>query len=153
MTFAGLEEFDRLEDRNETILFRAEDLFWPDAPTLGLEGFYFPPQAGRFVSRTPNGEQIAIMHPSMTVLNLRVARALDCAWPGFIGLYAFGEFTEHDEPTFIVSGSSGNLRRNTAGEVWGDALFCVYPRPAELPAVRELEFRPAKQVEPTTRQF
>lgn len=53
----------------------------------------------------------------------------DCAWPGFIGveLYAAQIGMPTDEPTVIVSGSSGNLRRNDKGELLGDAIFAMYP--------------------------
>ena len=71
-----------------------------------------------------------------------------CALPGFVGLEArpHGLDESSGEPSFVLSSSSGNLRRNAEGQLLGDQLFCAYPATnfdtAKLPSWHPTPFRP-----------
>lgn len=98
---------------------------------LMITGYYFPVPWREFVYRSSSGEWwIDLIHPrAQAVKRLRVILASkDCEFPGFIGLEAQPHSVETDEqPGFIVSSSTGNLRRNEQGELIGDQLLCMYP--------------------------
>lgn len=73
------------------------------------------------------------MNPSsQAVVRLRVLLgSIDSDYPGFIGL----QVTPHglelaDGPAFVMTSSTGNLRRNADGQLLGDQLVCFYPRPS-----------------------
>lgn len=52
-----------------------------------------------------------------------------CEWPGLIGIELRREPVGiGPSPSYIVSSSTGNLRRNENGELLGDGIFCMYPR-------------------------
>jgi hypothetical protein len=38
-------------------------------------------------------------------------------------------FRDHETGGYMVTSSTGNLRRNEDGDLLGDQLVCVYPRP------------------------
>ncbi len=101
-----------------------------------FQGHYLPPHYREFVRRTSSGqyEMGLINSDNHAVLPLKIALGgIDSDFPGIIGLHArpinvnlFGA-----EAGFILSSSTGNLRRNSRGELLGDGLYCIYPRPNE----------------------
>jgi hypothetical protein len=123
--------------------------------SIGIEGFYFPTEARRFVRNLGGVSEVGILHPSGIVLQLR---ALVPAAGDFFGVHIFAAADDVDtpKPSFMLSGSTGNLRRNPDGDVMGDGVFCCYPRPQELPPARELEYlgrdKPVPSSDPRTRR-
>jgi hypothetical protein len=102
---------------------------------LRFAGHYFPTRFRSFVQRTEAGYRMNIVNPeSHVVLELKVALAsLQSRMPGLIGLTA--EPHELGYEGFVLTSSTGALRRNVKGELIGDQLFCLYPRPADIPNV------------------
>lgn len=113
---------------------------------LILTGYYFPVQWREFVIRWPDGTwRMPLIHPrAQAVKLLKVALASsDCSFPGFIGLEAQPHAVNSDSevPGFFMSSSTGNLRRNEAGELLGEGLVCMYPDMAgEDRSFRSLNF-------------
>lgn len=109
-----------------------EHMRWPGFHGLRVVGYYFPLRWREFVHVDAEGRWwISIVHPlSQAIKRLRVIFAsLESDYAGFIGLEA-RPFTlpEIDgQPTFYVSTSTGNLRRNEVGDLLGDQLICMYP--------------------------
>ena len=103
------------------------------ADTVGLvvTGYYFPFRWREFVYRMPDGTLwIPLLHPqAQAVKLLRVLLAsMQSDSPGFIGVEARpagGVFPEDGQ--FLMGSSTGNLRRNEAGDLIGDQLLCMYP--------------------------
>jgi hypothetical protein len=132
----GVEQFERATELEAGDIEVREDAI-PSVPgfasneqVLVLEGFYFPPLWHRFTRRRDGVERLSIVHPSSAVLELRVLAASDrCDWPGMIGIELRREpmVDSGPSPSFIVSGSTGNLRRNEDGDLLGDGIFCFYP--------------------------
>ena len=105
-----------------------------DVEGLTIIGYYFPTPWREFVYRTPEGTWwINLLHPQARAMKpLRVLLAsVDSEWAGFIGLEARPHSLQSatGEPSFFVTTSTGNLRRNEAGDLLGDQLVCVYPPP------------------------
>jgi hypothetical protein len=131
----GAGEFESAPPAKLNVIeFHIEDLApMPDAEGVVVEGFYFPPEWRRFVTRAvgePGGWRILLRNPNGPVLLLHVAMASNaCELPGFVGLHIFRAHTWIEDATagFILSGSTGNLRRNGVGELLGDGVYCVYP--------------------------
>jgi hypothetical protein len=100
---------------------------------LYFTGFYFPPRWREFVFGKGDGTWwINLLHPNaQAALRLRVVLASkESDLPGFIGLQAVPHgLDEAEEPSFFISTSSGDLRRNANGDLLGDQLVCAYPRP------------------------
>ncbi len=137
ITFLGVDDF-RLASPKDTQLIETEGIVFnfndlPPAEGNGyvLEGFYFPPQARRFVRYSGGKYSMQIVHPTGIVIDLKVAVAdpADCNFPGVIGLTVrpvdvqFGDATSG----YMMSSSTGNLRPNEKGELVGDGLFCAFP--------------------------
>jgi hypothetical protein len=106
------------------------------APMSGLSiiGYYFPPSWREFVYFDANGVPwIDLLHPNaQAVKKLRVLLASkESDVPGLIGLEArpHGLEIATGDPAFFLTSSTGNLRRNAAGELIGDQLLCVFPMP------------------------
>lgn len=106
------------------------------APISGLTiiGYYLPTSWREFVYLDANGAPwIDLLHPNaQAVKKLRVLLASkECDVPGLIGLEArpHGLESTNGDPAFFLTSSTGNLRRNAAGELIGDQLLCAYPMP------------------------
>lgn len=94
-----------------------------------FEGHYLPPRFRSFVSLAPGGGyRISIVNPqSHVVKNLQVVMASkECSYPGIIGVAA--EPHELGLEGFILTSSTGSLRRNLKGDLIGEQLVCVYPQ-------------------------
>jgi hypothetical protein len=131
----------------DTLLFTDVDVVaLPEADQVVLEGYYFPPLWRRFIRVDHRGELvISIFHPAKAVLHLRVALPPDsCEVPGFLGFEVYTNYLkaegEDPRPGFIMSGSTGNLRRNEAGEMLGDGIYCFYPAEDFPVATRNIDF-------------
>lgn len=143
----GVEQFERASEPESGDIEFHEDAtpFVPGIASnelaLTLEGFYFPPLWHRFVTRRDGGERIGIVHPSSAVLELRALSAsARCEFPGIIGIEVRREpMGSGPSPSYIVSGSTGNLRRNEAGQLLGDGIFCMYPS-REIGTRRTLDY-------------
>jgi hypothetical protein len=101
---------------------------------LRLTGHYLPPHWREFVFRYPDGTYwVNIVHPNAQgVKRLRVILASpESDYAGLIGLEALPHSLQGvaDGPAFMLSTSTGNLRRNDEGELLGDQLLCFYPQP------------------------
>ncbi len=119
----GVEEFKQVGRLRDQVCSFSHTEITPvlGASMLALEGYYFPPSWRRFVrSDSDSTKTISIVHPIGAVLKLKVLLAPDnCALPGFIGLDVYSD--RPDEPGvvggFILSSSTGNLRRNEDGQL------------------------------------
>jgi hypothetical protein len=105
-----------------------------DLRGLTIVGYYLPARWREFVYRDDNdGYWVDLVHPNnQATKHLRVIlAAVDAEYAGLIGLEAmpFGLGRSDDPPSFILSTSTGNLRRNENGDLLGDQLMCVYPAP------------------------
>jgi hypothetical protein len=142
----GVDQYEQVSaPTKDSIVFSEAELpELPGATSLSLEGYYLPPLWRRFVRVTSDGNQlISILHPAGAVLDLRVMLAsAKCAIPGLIGLEVYPSHGELEEAPsgFLLSGSTGNLRRNEKGELLGDGIYCVYPRLGSS-ARRSLDYR------------
>lgn len=116
------------------------------APMSGLAiiGYYLPTYWREFIYFDASGiPWIDLLHPNaQAVKKLRVLLASkECDVPGLIGLEArpHGFDIANGDPAFFLTSSTGNLRRNAAGELIGDQLLCVFPMPdfsqARLPTL------------------
>ena len=133
-------------DSAETLLFTEDDVTpLPSADQVVLEGYFFPPLWRRFVRRDRRGElTISVFHPAKAVLQLRVALPPDGGdVPGFLAFEVYTNYLkladEDPRPGFIMSGSTGNLRRNEHGEMLGDGIYCFYPAQDLDVAVRNVD--------------
>jgi hypothetical protein len=124
------------EPDSEDVVFDSDDLEFMRMPShdfldVRFVGHYFPPRFRSFVRRRPEGGyRMSIVNPeSHVVQELRVVLASrECALPGLIGLSA--EPHEMGVEGFTLSSSTGNLRRSSlTGDLIGDQLICMYPRP------------------------
>jgi hypothetical protein len=136
VTVVGVERFaehdERRASRGETVVFDSADVpELPGATDLRFEAYYFPAIWRRFV-RVENGQPvIGLVHPAGVVIPLRVLfPQASCERQAFLGVELYrgvGEWVGFDTG-FLLSSSTGNLRRNDRGEWLGDALYCMYPR-------------------------
>jgi hypothetical protein len=99
-----------------------------------IVGYYLPVRWREFGYRSSSGAWwINLVHPNGQALKrLRVILAsVDAGYAGLIGLEVKAHSLEglSDGPSFILSTSTGNLRRNEHGDLLGDQLMCVYPQP------------------------
>lgn len=118
----------------DTILFSDSDVVpLQEADVVVLEGYYFPPLWRRFIRPNQQGEPvIEMVHPSRAVLQLRVALPPPSTeLPGFLGLEVYTNYgkgpDDEPRPGFFMSGSTGNIRENDAGEILADGIHCMYP--------------------------
>ncbi len=134
LSMRGVEKFQQANKvRGEVCLFKHEELTpMPNANVLTMEGYYFPPLWRRFIETSQDGTKtISIVHPAGAVLRLKVIFAPEqCARPGFIGLEMYTDFDDSEDmiDSFILSGSTGNLRENEQGQLLADGIYCMYPR-------------------------
>jgi hypothetical protein len=81
----------------------------------------------------PDHYEIGIVNPgAQAVLRLRVLLApVDSDLPGLIGLQAVPHclVMPSSGGGYMVTSSTGDLRRNEDGDLLGDQLVCVYPMP------------------------
>jgi hypothetical protein len=103
-------------------------------PGLRITGYYLPARWREFVYRTDDGAYwIHLLHPNGQALKrLRVVLAsVEADYGGLIGLEALPHGLEvgGPDPGFVLSTSTGNLRRNAKGELLGDQLLCFYGLP------------------------
>ena len=146
VTVRGIEQFQTVGATTDDlcVFSRDEISATPGWNQLVLEGHYLPAAWRRFVRRDSDGtHSIGIVHPQGAVLQLKVLFPPErAALQGFIGveLYASTTTEETPSPSFSLSGSTGNLRRNEQGELLGDGIFCLYPR-LSIAARRSLDYR------------
>lgn len=135
LTIVGAHAFESSVRKDSNVVEFTESDLPPvvDGQGIILEGYYFPPEWRRFLLPVPgqvSAWHILLAHPNGPILDLRTVLASHaCKLPGFIGLNLFRARTwiEGANSGFILSGSTGNLRRNQDGELLGDGVFCVYP--------------------------
>jgi hypothetical protein len=121
------------------VVFTSEDLEIMRFPSHDFQdvhiiGHYFPPRFRSFLRPAPDGYRMNIVNPeSHVVLELKVVLASkECDFPGIIGLTA--EPHELDVAGYLLTSSTGSLRRNRMGELVGHQLVCLYPRPDDFPS-------------------
>lgn len=151
--FRGVEAFEAaLKEGPNSIVFRTGDQPPPDSSRddgLALEGFYLHPFWKRFLMWNQGQPLVLLSHPSGGILPLRVVLPPpECQLSGFIGLNLAANprvdgLRETPSPSFILSSSTGNLRRNEYGQLLGDQLACMYPA-ADYPVRRILNYSPVK---------
>ncbi len=116
----------------------------PEPSFLTVEGHYFSPDWRRFLKPGRGGYPVLdIVHPQGAVMQLTaLLPAKTCALQGFIGtvVYRDSAVEGETEPSFVLSGSTGNIRRNDKGETLGDGSFCFYPQWAL--GGRRLDYQP-----------
>jgi hypothetical protein len=128
---------------------------------LGLRttGYYLPTRWREFVYRTSDGAYwLHVLHPNGQALKrLRVVLASpDADQSGLIGLESLPHSLDGvaTGPSFVLSTSTGNLRRNEDGYLLGDQLLYFYPQPNFSSAsVQSLNYRlpsPAPSAPPGT---
>jgi hypothetical protein len=145
VTIRGVEQFKLANNISEnSCVFKHDELTpMPKANILIVEGHYFPPLWRRFIQTRIDGEKfIEIIHPNGAVLRLKVLLSTNrCMRAGFFGLECYTLYeSEHFSGSFILSGSTGNLRRNEKGELLGDGIYCVYPLSENMPIKRTLNY-------------
>lgn len=154
ITLLGLKDFrpatpSEIADlRTQGILFDASELPpCPGANASALEGFYYPPKARRFVKPTGGSASMQIVHSTQVIMDLQVALSdpSSCDFPGLIGLslYPIPAKFGNETSGYIISSSTGNLRKNDRGELVGDGLFCAFPDGMRSLARRDLNFERA----------
>lgn len=131
----GVEQFQLADKISDEICLFSDQEFLPiSGAKVILEGYYFPALWRRFVRLRHDGSYgIDIFHPNGAVLPLKVLFPPErCLLQGFLGLEIYTEVSDDDTPTpsFFLSGSTGNLRRNQKGELLGDGIYCFYPHGA-----------------------
>jgi hypothetical protein len=149
LTLRGLDRFEAHDGREEVgdVMFAQSAIDpLPGAPLIYvLEGHYFPALWRRFVRTARDGAKtVEVLHPAGVVLSLRVLWPPDeCDRQGFLGIELYTDFQDEDAPDpahgFILSGSTGNLRRNDEGELLGDGVYCIAPREG-FPVRRSLDY-------------
>ena len=148
IVITDIEQFgSETSDSADTLVFTADDVTPLDgADQLIFEGYYFPPLWRRFIRRDGRGNLvIRIFHPAKAVLELRVVLPTEnVELPGFLGFELYtGYLKDEDEeprPGFIMSGSTGNVRRNEAGETLADGIHCMYPADDFEISARNLDY-------------
>jgi hypothetical protein len=146
LVIRGIDSFDTTERPSPTdVTFGESELTLVPAPRIFvLEGHYFPPAWRRFIRTGVDGERtINIVHPNGALLGLKVLLPPEqCPLQGFLGVEIYSEPPEMPDPArgFILSGSTGNIRRNEEGEWLGDGVFCIVPR-GQMPVRRSLDYR------------
>lgn len=148
LAMRGVEQFRPAGKVSDDVCLFTEQSFVPvpGANLLVLEGHYFTALWRRFVRPGPDGtHSIDIVHPAGAVLHLKVLFPPErCPVQGFLGVELYDNIGDPETPvpSFMLSGSTGNLQRNEKGELLGDGIFCLYPRGA-LRARRSVDFAPA----------
>jgi hypothetical protein len=136
------------KDRDGTIVFTEASIEHMRRNIAGLTviGHYLPAIWREFIYRDGDGDYwIDLVHPNkQSIKHLRVILAsVDAGYAGAIGLEAMPHSLEGvaEGPTFMLSTSTGNLRRNEDGDLLGDQLMCAYPPPDLATAnVRSLNY-------------
>lgn len=116
--------------------------------TLTVEAFCFPPLWKRFVTVSGGKPVIRVIHPAHVVYELDV-HFVDprCRLQNFYGLNAWATTDARSpDPYFSIGSSTGNMRRNDAGDVLGDGLIAMYP-PAPIEVRRDLDYGMPEVVE------
>jgi hypothetical protein len=123
--------------KKQSITFHEDDLdHLRAADVMGvlITGYYLPLHWREFVQRRADGHyEIGLVNPgAQAVLNLRVLLASkDSDYPAMIGLQARPHTLElpGTDSGFMLTSATGNLRRAANGDLVGDQLVCIYPRP------------------------
>lgn len=117
---------------------------------LSIEGHCFPAHYRRFVREDAQGHQfINVTHPSGMVMPLRIAfPPVSCVCQSFPGIELYFTYGAEDQPipSYYLSSSTGNLRRNEKGHLLGDNVSVMYPR-QDIPVRRDLNFYKDNQPE------
>ena len=127
----------RATPKKTHLLFDERDIAHMRKGTSGLRitGYYLPARWREFVYRGADGQYwLHLLHPNGQALKrLRVALAsTEADYSGLIGLEVLPHSLEgvgEGTPMFIMSTSTGNLRRSQEGDLLGDQLLCFYPEP------------------------
>jgi hypothetical protein len=147
LSVGGIEQFQPARDdvQNACVLNYDDLTVIPGSTEVVIDGHYFPLLWRRFIRARPDGKKyIPIVHPAGVILELPVLLPGDnCPIGGFIGLEFYGGIDREPsgESGYCISSSTGNVRMNEKGEKLGDGLFCLYPRPHDLPTRRSLDYR------------
>ncbi len=139
MSVFGLHAFARLKQpRSDNLVFREEEVSLPPGWTsLHIEGYILPSLWARFVRRERSRSVINLSHPAGAVLTMPVVfTPPDISVPSIFAAEIYGGFGVFQEAQqkggFLMSTSTGNLRRNTEGELLGDGLFAASPIKRDL---------------------
>lgn len=147
VTIHGLDGFaTERNEREGDVTYTMDDVAPISEPRIFMvEGYFFPALWRRFVVRDEADRPIIrIVHPSGAILQLRAVFPPAAAEQhGFIGIELYSDTKElpHPDHGFIISSSTGNIRRNEQGEPLGDEIACIVPR-ATIPPRRRLEHQP-----------
>jgi hypothetical protein len=146
VTIRGLDRFEVAPAaRAPDVTFDEEDQFLvPEPRQLHIEGYFLPALWRRFVRKHPDGTaRMSIAHPSGALLELRALLPKGSDRP-FLGIELYSlpvdPAVQYPNHGFMLASSTGNLRKNDAGEVLGDELICVVPADAALKPSRSLDF-------------
>jgi hypothetical protein len=124
------------KDKPDIVIFAEREVEHMRRGLRGLTiiGHYLPARWREFVYRDRDDRYwVDLVHPNnQATKHLRVILAsVDAGCAGLIGLEAMphGLPETLDMPSFFLSTSTGNLRRNENGDLLGDQLLCFYPPP------------------------
>ncbi len=147
LSMSGLEQFEKVTRVRDTpCVFRHDELtIVPGRHVFALEGYYLPALWRRFVRVRPDGTRVVpLVHPAGVIVELKAIFPSErCARQAFLGLEMYTVPLAEDEvsgPSFAISGSTGNLRRNEQGQLLGDGIFCRYPHDSGIPIRRSLDY-------------
>ncbi len=129
----GVEQFDAIPAADvDDIVFAAEEIasFGPGS-RLVLEGHYAPALWRRFIARGKVEEQLMLIaHPCGAVVSAKpLFPPLKCPIQNFLSVEMYAEPSDVpvDNCEVFLSGSTGNIRTNQAGERLGDGIFYMFP--------------------------
>jgi hypothetical protein len=152
LTVNAIEKFKEHDEPHDSDMVFDFDKLVPIPGDYGvrLEGHYLHPEFRRFVQTANDGTQwVSVIHPMRAILHLRALIApLSCAIPAVIGFDFFASPSSDEHPDFVLSGPGGNLRDNPRGQNVADQISAVYPRPAEMPIRRNVDY-PQREVPPS----
>jgi hypothetical protein len=134
MSVFGLHAFARLgQARPGDLVFKENEMFLPSGwRSLHIEGYILPRLWARFVRKEGNGAFISLNHPTGAVLTMPVVFSpADVGTSSILAVEVYGDFGNFKEAEqrggFLISTSTGNLRRSDEGELLGDGLFAASP--------------------------
>jgi hypothetical protein len=134
----------------EDVIFYAADLYRAEKDNgVVIEMYYFPATYRRFVRKSSHGLIIWLNHPAGMVLELRVCMSPQDNWEiGFLGVDLWPVSTKLGESDsgFSISSPTGNLARDSKGDLEGDAIYAMYPALTANTPMRNLVFQ--KRVNP-----
>ena len=149
LVFRGIETFSEAkENGSDAVRFVPDEQFdRTREDALVLEGYYMHALWRRFLIRKGDSYDVHLIHPAGAVLPVRaVLPPPECALGGFIGLTLTSlpkveGVNPSPSPSFMLSSSTGNVRRNEYGQLLGDGLHCMYPA-GDYPVRKSMNYVP-----------